>query len=53
MELDLICTRYGQFPSEVLKQDAREFQFNLLTARIGFENDAKNARKQKGVTRGR
>ncbi len=44
-ELDLISCRYGVLPSYLLDIDVEHYQFNLLVARIGMEEEVKAQKK--------
>lgn len=44
-DLDHMAKRYGKKPSDFLKDDVREYQFNMLVASVGNEAEIK-AQKQ-------
>lgn len=45
VELDVICKRYGQLPSDVAKGDIEDFVLNLLVAEKGIDAENKAIEK--------
>lgn len=46
-----MAKRYSKLPSDFLKISADEFQFNLLVAQVGIDQEIKAAEKAKKKTR--
>lgn len=49
-EIDFISKRYSRLPSEILKLDLSEYEFNLLVCSIGMEAESKI--QEKAMKRG-
>ena len=52
LELDMICRRYGQLPSNVVKCNAEDYQFNHLVAVTGLIAEAQSMEKSKSRMKG-
>jgi len=44
IELDLICKRYSKLPSDILKLDITDFQFNQLVYFHGIKEENKRVK---------
>ena len=53
IEADFMAKRYGVLPSEFLGMDLKDYQFNMLAARLGVESEAKEAKKMRQSKRGK
>ena len=45
LDIDRLAVRYGKLPSEIKNDSLRNFQFNVLVANIGIENEIKEQKK--------